>query len=222
MFKKMIMFAAVAGLVLALAGTGQAAVIPATDGVNTDWMVIDSATSFDDASGAFAKVGFGGVPNEHDSWAGNSWHDSPSGTGDDTATWTFKGLTNGIYEVAVSWSATGNRPTNAPYSIDGGTPILVDQTAFATDLTLTATSGPSHNDVFDRISTTALVSDGDLSVVLSDNGVDGYPIADAVGIRWLAIPEPATLMLIAVGVPLMLRRKSKIRPATADADAWRA
>ncbi len=40
-----------------------------------------------------------------------------AGDGSKTATWTFTGLSAGIYEVATTWSAQANRATNAAYVV---------------------------------------------------------------------------------------------------------
>lgn len=183
----------------------RAAVVVANDTVNFDWLVIDSASVFDDASGSFAKVNYTNVINENDAWNVKAFHDSNSGVlNSDSATYTFKSLTNGIYEVGVSYSEGGNRPTDAPYSIDGGTAVLVNQQVQADDVELFQNSNAGINNFFERISTTALVSDGDLQVVLGDS-TSGFTIADAVAIRFLSaatapVPEPSAVVLTGFGL----------------------
>ncbi len=50
-----------------------------------------------------------------------------------TATWTFAGLADGRYQVATTWVPDTNRATAAPYSINAGAPILIDQTRSPND-----------------------------------------------------------------------------------------
>src|SRR5689334_6724887 len=52
---------------------------------------------------------------------------APAGTGNDAAAWAFAGLAPGAYRVSVTWSPHANRATNAPYSVNGGAPVLVNQ-----------------------------------------------------------------------------------------------
>lgn len=203
----------------------RAAVIAANDGTNFDWLVIDSAPDFDDAAGSFTKVNYFNVINENDAWHSGfrAFHDSSLGTlGSDSATYTFKGLANGIYAVGVSYSIGGNRATDAPYSIDGGTPILVNQRIQANDMQLFQNSNASINHFFELISTTALVTDGDLQVVLGDS-TSGFAIADAVAIRFLSaaanpVPEPNTVILAGcglLGLVGLLRLRRRRNPAAA-------
>src|SRR5262249_53085649 len=47
----------------------------------------------------------------------NDVHYIAAGNGADLATWTFTGLTPGLYRVAATWTPFGNRGTNVPYRI---------------------------------------------------------------------------------------------------------
>jgi hypothetical protein len=49
---------------------------------------------------------------------------STAGTGTKYATWTFTGLTPGLYRVSATWLTASNRATNAPYTILQGTTVL--------------------------------------------------------------------------------------------------
>ena len=122
------------------------------------WTVIDNSFA-DDASGTYAEVGadwFSSTNNPND-W-NNNYRYNDAGNGSETATWSFVGLADGFYEVAVSWAPQGNRATDSPYSINGGTPFDVNQ-----ELTLV---GPpllfdGSNDIpFLTISSGALVNGG--------------------------------------------------------------
>jgi hypothetical protein len=90
------------------------------------------------------------------------------------ATWQFSGLASGQYQVAATWSTNVNRATNAPYSINGGAAVLVNQQqtpgSFNADGASWYTLG-----VVD-------VTNGVLTVTLSNAGINGMVIADAVRI----------------------------------------
>ena len=183
-------FAAVAGLVLALAPAAQAATII------SGWTVIDNEDSAD-AFGSHTKVGADGDTNDPSipNWGANMDYYA-AGTGSDSATWSFINLTNGTYEVAVSWEGLStNRATDSPFSINGGTAIDINQK-------LTPTGTPTLNDgskdvLFQTLATDIIVTGGTLTVVLTDDA-DGFVIADAAAIR--LIPEPSTFALAALGL----------------------
>jgi autotransporter-associated beta strand protein len=69
------------------------------------------------------------------SFPGQGFQDDVSfaeaGTGSETATWTFTGLTPGLYRIAATWTEHPNRATNAPFTVlNGGTEVathLLDQ-----------------------------------------------------------------------------------------------
>ncbi|QDT78380.1 hypothetical protein Mal35_18290 [Gimesia maris] len=108
----------------------------------------------------------------------------------ETATWTFSGLTNGNYRVSTTWSQYFNRVEDAPYSLNGGSIIEVDQSVAPSSF---VEDGVAWFD----LSTSFNVTTGELVVTLTNeasswvrdhwdlaNGV----IADAVRIEYL--PEP--------------------------------
>ncbi|HAH44788.1 MAG TPA: hypothetical protein DCM07_07995, partial [Planctomycetaceae bacterium] len=110
----------------------------------------------------------------------------------ETATWTFTGLAEGNYRVSTTWSQLYNRVTDAPYSINGGAIIDVDQSV--------APSSFIEDGVawFDLSSSFTVGVDGELIVTLTNEASnfirDNYGqsahgvIADAVRIEYL--PEP--------------------------------
>jgi hypothetical protein len=101
-------------------------------------------------------------------------------SGGRTATWNFTGLTPGVYRVSATWSEFSNRATDAPFSIDGGSAILVNQElAPAAD----AVEGGSN---FQDLSVSHTVTGTTLTVSLTDVGANQYVIADAIRIERLS------------------------------------
>jgi subtilisin family serine protease len=119
------------------------------------------------------------------SWTGGyggGFRYSAAGTGSNTATWQFTGLT-GYYQVQVTWVAEPNRATNAPFRIYDGASLQ----ATARINQQLAPSGTSINGfVFQSLGTFAVAS-GTLRVVLG-NDANAYVIADAV--RLVPVPPP--------------------------------
>ncbi|MCA9248889.1 MAG: hypothetical protein KDA42_17300, partial [Planctomycetales bacterium] len=163
-----------------LSGVDFEITIPAHRG---DPQVVDY-DDLDEAGDGFAEDGFqaefGGLLG-----LGGEIFVSPANAGR-TASWTFEGLTPGFYEVAVTWPSEADRPnsgaqphaTNAPFSINGETPIPVNQKP---------APGSFVDDDFAHISWQVIdasfeVTGGTLIVELTDTGADGYVIADAVRI----------------------------------------
>jgi hypothetical protein len=174
--------------ILTTAITAQAAIVT-VDG----WTVNDDSFT-NDAAGTYSEVS----PFSVDSGAGDNghWNDTSRFTfGGGSATWTFLGLENGEYEVAASWSYSGNRAPDAFYTVQGSSAIVVNQK-------VEATGGPLLTDAlaqeisFQMLTISALVTDGTLTVTINDgpgsNVVDA--VADAIAIQ--AIPEPGTYALI--------------------------
>ncbi len=100
-----------------------------------------------------------------------------AGTGLDTATWTFSGLTPGDYAVSATWFAHANRATDAPYTIlDGAVPLAtvdVNQELAPDDFT---EAGSAWENLL-----TVTITGTALSVQLSDDA-DQFVIADAIRI----------------------------------------
>jgi len=172
--------------ILTTAITAQAAIVT-VDGwtVNDDSFTDDAAGTYSDTMGGNASSGDVGH------WNGTSRYTLDTGT----ATWTFLGLADGEYEVAASWSYSGNRATDVAYTVQGVTASAVNQKA-------EASGGPVLTDPlsteinFQTITSTALVSGGTLTVTVA-NGPGTFivdAISDAIAIR--AVPEPGTYALI--------------------------
>ena len=96
-----------------------------------------------------------------------------------TATWSFSDLTEGTYEVLVTWVSHANRATNAPYEVFDGTESLgvarVNQRVVPDEEVIENHSWQSLGTVH--------VSSGELTVELTNVDADGVVIADAVCIR---------------------------------------
>jgi len=100
-----------------------------------------------------------------------------------TATWSFTGLAPGQYQIATTWFPDSNRAAAAPYSINGGTPILIDQTRSPSDFG----SNKFHHQYAPQpweILDTVTITGSTITVTLTDAGVpaDRFVIADAVRI----------------------------------------
>ncbi|HJN13502.1 MAG TPA: hypothetical protein QF564_32810, partial [Pirellulaceae bacterium] len=81
----------------------------------------------DDGDAGFASVGFtryfapGYEGHEEDV------HFTAGNSSGDQVSWTFSNLSSGIYRVSATWVPHANRATNAPYTINGGSPIRINQ-----------------------------------------------------------------------------------------------
>tara|TARA_R110002111_G_scaffold227346_1_gene288827 strand:+ start:57078 stop:71642 length:14565 start_codon:yes stop_codon:yes gene_type:complete len=117
-----------------------------------------------------------------------------------TATWTFNGLADGNYRVSTTWSPSYNRVNDAPYSLNGGAAIDVDQRIAPASFTEDGVAW------FDLDASFAIVG-GQLVVILS-NDANSFPrdaydlangvIADAIRIEYL--PEPDIQVTVDGGI----------------------
>ncbi len=106
-------------------------------------------------------------------------HFSARGDGSDTATWTFGGLSDGIYRVSATWSKHDNRATNTPFtvldgSVERGTIRVNQELAPSADVVVDGVN-------FQDLGTFAIVN-GSLVVQLTDDA-DQYVIADAIRVE---------------------------------------
>lgn len=155
---------------------------------------------------------FGGSDTlQPDSWGGDRrWANGGAAT---QASWAFSGLDNGVYDVYASWrNAPQANVSLAQYTgTDGFTSITLDQRVGAAAL-----PGVVINDGANDINFASVgqVTVGDGSFTLSvDDSVTGsaagsFIFADAVAVR-SAIPEPAALSLLGLGLLPLLRRRRK-------------
>jgi hypothetical protein len=144
----------------------------AVQGLNAD--PGPSTLTIDDAGAGFSAVGSWAATNYSLAFRGQV-HTAPAGQGTSTATWMFTGLTPGQYDVYATWTAGGNRASNAPFTIADGsaspTTFLVNQQQAANDLY-------SDGVMWEAIASPT-ISSGVLKVGLSD-AANGLVVADAV------------------------------------------
>jgi PKD repeat protein len=87
--------------------------------------------------------------------------------------------------VAATWFANTNRATNAPYSIDGGAPILVNQQK--------APSGVSYSGAAWQVLNASYTAASSTLTVTLGNIANGFVIADAVMITCAPGPMPLVI-----------------------------
>ena len=79
----------------------------------------------DTVDAAYSEVGSGWQGYSDTSDYGGSFRYCAAGNGENTATWSFAGVSPATqYQVYATWSAAGNRASDVPYTIsDGGTTL---------------------------------------------------------------------------------------------------
>lgn len=107
-------------------------------------------------------------------------HYAAAGSGTNTATWSFAGLSAGSYRVSASWTASASRATNATFSFLDGSTLL---SSASVNQRLAADDRSDSGKWFEDLGTITLTGDT-LNVELSDNA-NGYVIADAIKIEKL-------------------------------------
>jgi uncharacterized protein (DUF2141 family) len=141
-------------------------------------VIIDDGDAAFTSTGGFVSFSNQGFQNDVTFAAGDS--------GGDTATWTFAGLQSGTYRVSATWTEHSTRATDAPYTINGGTAIDINQQLASSDV-LSTPAGTVIQDVgsgvfFADLNLTFAHAGGDLTVVLSDTA-NQFVIADAIRVE---------------------------------------
>jgi uncharacterized protein (DUF1800 family) len=107
-----------------------------------------------------------------------------SGSGANTATWTIPGLTPGQYQVAATWTAAGDRASNAAYTVFNDkvpfTAVPVNQKRAPGDFRDAGTRWKVLGNAY-------WITSGTLSVQLNDQA-DGAVQADAIRIQRVGFP----------------------------------
>jgi len=108
-----------------------------------------------------------------------------------SATYTFADLPAGTYRVSATWTPFTNRATNSPFTINGGTPIQVNQKLSPSNSASTpaGTSVVHGGSTFADLDGNFSFGGGTLTVGLSDSGVNGNVIFDAVRVELLGPPN---------------------------------
>lgn len=97
------------------------------------------------------------------------------------------------WEVFTTWVPQANRSQVAPYTIQGGANILVNQELAPTaDITLSDDAGTTSFS-FQQIGTATVNGSGEVVVTLS-GAADDWVIVDAVALR--AVPELSSAALL--------------------------
>jgi hypothetical protein len=109
-------------------------------------------------------------------------HFAPAGNGSAMATWTFD-VTPGRYRVSATWVPHANRAIDAPYTINNGSPIRINQELAPNDASYTHVLDPESGTYFADLDTGfSLLSGGTITVKLT-NAANEFVIADAVRIE---------------------------------------
>jgi hypothetical protein len=171
----------------------------------------------DDGDPGYSETGSGWKANTSGGFQGDSRYHT-KGSGADKATWTFSGLPAGTYQVQATWKPASTNASNAPYSVNGGTPVLVNQQVAPNDILSDA-----YTTFWKVLGTYTVGSGGTLTVQLSD-AANGRVVADGIRVVFqtpaaglLAAGGPAATSLTAPaptgqGVRPLLRRVAVLAP----------
>jgi hypothetical protein len=112
------------------------------------------------------------------------------------------------WDVFSTWLPAGNRSTLAPYTIQGGPTIpLNQQSAPTADLVLNDGTAGQSSFNFKKIGDATVGVNGNLIVTLQ-SAASGYVIVDAIALKQTAVPEPSSAALLGLGgLALVLRRR---------------
>ena len=144
-------------------------------------------TGIDNGDPGFSSTGFG-------TGAGYGFQSdvcyAPGGSGSSEATWTFRDLAPGNYQVSATWGPHPNRATDAPYTIhdDINAAVVVDVNQRL------APCGVTDAAVNWQVLSSSFTVTGDTLTVRMTNDANGYVIADAIRIQ-LVVPPPAALLI---------------------------
>jgi len=150
--------------------------------INLTADVADATTIIDNGDAGYMDTGFQvfggqGFMNDVAQSAANAGN---------TATWTFSGLDPaGVYQVAATWTAFGNRAANAPYTVMGGSAQMfsVNQKVAPASFSDSGVNWQTLGGSF------APDGSNEITVTLGDTGANGFVIADAVRLERLFGPE---------------------------------
>lgn len=140
--------------------------------------VLDDLDSGYSTTGSWASQTIGGRYN-------GDWQYQNDSAGSDTATWTFAAVPSGKYVVSATTFTQGNLSSSATYTVSDGGPVHTRSQQLATNH-FDIDTGGNAGITFARVSAVAntiipvQVTDGNVSVTLSDNDASLFLVADAV------------------------------------------
>lgn len=143
---------------------------------------VQMPTYLDDSQPGFSVVGAWTLNYQGQGYL-NDVAFAAAGDGTKIATWLVAGLVpGGTYEVSVTYTPHINRASNAPYSVNGSPPILVNQQVAPNDI-------QDQGFGWKKLGIFAADSQGNIAVTLNNNA-NGYVLADAVRILNVTPPPP--------------------------------
>jgi tartrate-resistant acid phosphatase type 5 len=185
-----------------------------TSGASDTWQV--TATSIiDDGAAGFTTAGSWKVTNGP-GYQGD-YHYQDKGNGSRTATWTFTGLTPGLYRVSATWVAAGNLATNAPFTVLSGSTVLG---TFAANQRVAPNDFTDAGVGWENLGGPYQVNGTTLTIRLTDKA-NGRVIADAVRIERLS-PELAADLTPPAKAPALLTQSELDAITTAAMARWQA
>ncbi|MBN8456928.1 MAG: PEP-CTERM sorting domain-containing protein [Verrucomicrobia bacterium] len=135
-----------------------------------------------------------------------SFRYSGGGVGDQI-TVSFTGLDSGLYRVSSAWTGGGNGNRSSSVT------LAFNTTGASGNMTYSQEPGAEADDVFENVNwqdmfTGVNVTDGTLTLTLTNNVSGGNELMIADGFRLELIPEPSGFALLGVGAAgLFLRRR---------------
>lgn len=132
----------------------------------------------DNTDGGFRAVGSWAIVQRASAGYQGGTRAKLAGNGTGIASWTFKGLTPGLYQVAATWTANANQAPDARYTVrDGVTPVGT----FTVDQRVTPASFSDAGVGWQNLGSAVMVNGNTLVVQLADQATAGsMVIADAV------------------------------------------
>lgn len=198
-------------------GSANATVILAMDGggsatsTTSNTTVFDFSTAGDDIGSITGSFLASENANFANSTGFNNTQFAFNSTGAKSATWTISDLTVGSqWQVYTTWVKDGtNRTTVAPYSINGGSTLTVNQFLDPAGDLVVVDPANSSNVNFQAIGATVTVDGTGVITVRQDSmntgvGTD-WVVIDAVAL--VQVPEPSAALLGGLGLLALLRRR---------------
>lgn len=150
--------------------TGALLVVSAASPALAGMTILDQESAI--LTGATWTYGGGGYNNDN----------RHSNVASAVATYTFTGLSAGLYDVMATWPTHANRSSNVSFSLNGAPAIHVNQELTGAGV---YTAGSTPASIFHYLGGPVAASGGQITVTLSNNnsGPNDYLLADAVALR---------------------------------------